>query len=214
MVNPKNVGEEIAKMLLEVNAVQFSFDEPFKWSSGWNSPIYCDSRLTLSYPKIRHYIKESFTNLVQEAYPEVEAIAGVATAGIAQGALVADALELPFIYIRSQPKGHGMENLIEGKLAPNQKIVLVEDIISTGGSVIKAAQVLRERGSNPIGAVAIFTYGFDLAQQKFEEAQLSYHTLSDYTKLLVEVFKKEGVSEKTMASLHEWRRNPESWEPR
>lgn len=208
------ISEEVAKMLLEINAVQFSFDKPFTWSSGWHSPIYCDSRLSLSYPQIRTKIKDSFIQLIKDQYPDVEAIAGVATAGIAQSALIADALDLPLLYVRPKPKSHGKENLIEGRIEPNQKIVLVEDIISTGNSVIKSAEALREEGVNVLGVVAIFTYGFDFAVQNFAQYQLDFVTLTDYTKLLVEVFKKEGVSEKTMASLHEWRKDPKSWSPR
>ncbi len=200
-------------MLLSVDAVQFSFDHPFKWSSGWNSPIYCDSRLTLSYPEIRTFIKESFVELAQKYYAHTEAVAGVATAGIPQGALLAESLNLPFLYVRAKPKGHGKENLIEGKVIAGQKVLLVEDIVSTGRSVIEAAQALRARELEVVGVLAIFTYGFDFAMQNFKEEQLPLYCLSDYTHLLVEVFKKEGVSEKTMASLHEWRKQPDTWAP-
>ena len=214
MTDYSQISEDVAKMLLEINAVQFSFDKPFIWSSGWNSPIYCDSRLSLSYPQIRTKIKEGFVQLIKDKFPDTEAIAGVATAGIAQSALIADDLDLPLLYVRPKPKSHGKENLIEGRILPNQKIVLVEDIISTGNSVIKSAEALKEEGLDVLGVVAIFTYGFDFAIQNFEQHKLSFFTLTDYTKLLVEVFKKEGVSEKTMASLHEWRKDPESWSPR
>lgn len=207
-------AEQVARMLLEINAVQFSLEKPFVWSSGWNSPIYCDSRLSLSYPDIRSRIKAGFIQLIKEKFAEVEAVAGVASAGVPQGAMIADALNLPFLYVRPKPKEHGKENLIEGRILPNQRVVLVEDIISTGGSVLKAAEALRNEGMDVIGAVAIFTYGFDTTEQHFAEQDLKYATLTDYTKLLVEVFKKEDVSEKTMASLHEWRKNPESWSPR
>ncbi|MDX2305050.1 MAG: orotate phosphoribosyltransferase [Microscillaceae bacterium] len=214
MTDHSQTAEQIAKMLLEINAVQFSFEKPFVWSSGWNSPIYCDSRLSLSYPEIRTRIKEGYLQLIKNNYPEVEAIVGVATAGVPQGAIIADALNLPFLYVRPKPKEHGKENLIEGRIVSNQKVVLVEDIISTGNSSIKSAEALRNEGLDVIGVIAIFTYGFDFAEQNFAQHNLSYTTLTDYTKLLVEVFKKEGVSEKTMASLHEWRKKPDSWSPR
>ncbi len=213
MTNSTNLSEAVANMLLDVQAVQFSFKKPFQWSSGWQSPIYCDSRLTISYPEIRSQITQGFIQLIQAQFPDVEVIAGVATAGVPQAALLAAQLHLPMLYVRAKAKGHGRENLIEGLVKKGQKAVLIEDIYSTGKSTIQAAQALREAGIEVLGSVAILTYGFEFAKTQFEENDLLFYTLTDYTKLLVEVFKREGVSEETMASLHEWRRNPEKWRP-
>ena len=160
----ESFADEVSGLLLEIGAIKLSPEKPFTWSSGWKSPIYCDNRLALSYPEKRTYIKHALVNAVKESFPDAESIAGVATAGIAQGALVSEALELPFLYVRPKPKDHGMQNLIEGKIVKDQKVVLVEDLISTGGSSIKAAEALRDAGFNVIGMVAIFTYGFSTAQ--------------------------------------------------
>lgn len=211
MNTEKNIAEQITKDLLNIKAVQFSFKEPFQWSSGWNSPIYCDCRLTLSYPEIRQFITEAFIDDIKEKYPSVEGIAGVATAGVPQGALVAEKLGLPFIYVRSKAKGHGRGNQIEGLITKGQKLVVIEDIISTGKSSILAVEALREAGFNVLSVLAILTYNFDFANENFAEKNIIYHTLTDYNKLLVEIFKREGVSEKAMASLHEWRKNPDKW---
>jgi orotate phosphoribosyltransferase len=208
----KEISELTSRKLLEINAVQFNFQKPFRWSSGWNSPIYTDCRLSLSFPEVRSFIKEGFAQLIQSQFPEAQIIAGVATAGIPQAALVADYLGLPMIYVRSKPKEHGKENLIEGKAEIGQKVVIVEDIISTGGSSIQVAQNLQAAGLEVLGVIAILTYGFEIAEQKFAEAGVKLYTLSDYTQLLVELFKKEDVSEKTMASLHEWRKSPQTWQ--
>jgi len=161
----RTLAENVASMLLEVKAVRLNPDRPFKWASGWNSPIYCDNRITLSYPKVRTAIKNGLASAVQAYWNDVEIIAGVATAGIAQGALVADWLELPFCYVRPEPKKHGMGNQIEGYIKPGQKVVLVEDLVSTGGSSLKAVDALREAGANVLGMVSIFTYGFDISRQ-------------------------------------------------
>ncbi len=213
MPKPINMSEAVANMLLDIQAVQFSFEKPFNWSSGWKSPIYCDSRLTISYPEIRTQITQGFIALLEEHFSGAEAIAGVATAGVPQAALIAHQLGLPMLYVRAQAKGHGRENLIEGVIKQGQKVVVIEDIFSTGKSTIQAALALREAGLEVMGALGILTYGFEFAQAQFNENQLPFYTLTDYTKLLVEVFKREGVSEKTMASLHEWRKNPEKWQP-
>lgn len=213
MTNSANLSEAVANMLLDVQAVQFSFTKPFTWSSGWQSPVYCDSRLTISYPEIRAQITQGFVELIQAHFEGVEVVAGVATAGVPQAALIADKLQLPMLYVRAKAKGHGRENLIEGLVKKGQKVVLIEDIYSTGKSTIQAAQALREAGLEVLGSVAILTYGFEFAKAQFEEHKLSFYTLTDYTKLLVEVFKRQGVSEETMASLHEWRKNPEKWQP-
>ena len=202
---------EIASHLLEIKAIKLSPRKPFKWSSGWNSPIYCDNRLSLSYPAIRKFIKEELVKVTRENFPEVECIAGVATAGIPQGALLADALDLPFIYVRSKPKGHGLENMIEGKITKKQKVVIMEDLISTGGSSLKAAEALKDAGFKILGMVAIFTYGFELAQSNFEKAGIKLFTLSNYGDMLLAAENKGMVSSKDMLQLKSWRVDPENW---
>jgi len=207
----RTLAENVASMLLEVKAVRLNPDRPFKWASGWNSPIYCDNRITLSYPKVRTAIKNGLASAVQAYWNEVEIIAGVATAGIAQGALVADWLELPFCYVRPEPKKHGMGNQIEGYIKPGQKVVLIEDLVSTGGSSLKAADALREAGANVLGMVSIFTYGFDISRQNFAEKDLKFYSLSDYDTLIEEAVKQKYISESQLITLHEWRNNPAEW---
>jgi orotate phosphoribosyltransferase len=208
----RTLAEDVASMLLEVQAVRLSPDKPFKWASGWNSPIYCDNRVTLSYPKVRTAIKNGLASAVQAYFGDVDIIAGVATAGIAQGALVADWLELPFCYVRPEPKKHGMGNQIEGaNIKKGQKVVLVEDLVSTGGSSLKAVDALREAGANVLGMVAIFTYGFDISTQNFADKNLKFYTLSDYDTLIGEAVKKDYISESQLITLQEWRNNPSAW---
>jgi orotate phosphoribosyltransferase len=208
------VAKKLATMLLEIGAVKLSPQKPFTWASGWLSPIYCDNRLVLSFPAIRSFIKESFVELIKTQYPETEVIAGVATAGVPHGALVADALNLPFIYVRPKPKEHGMGNLIEGKIEAGKKVLLIEDLISTGGSSLKAAQAVQEAGMPVIGMAAIFTYGFEVAVQAFQQANIPFSTLSNYNALLVEAVANDYITEDAMASLHEWRSNPAEWKGR
>jgi orotate phosphoribosyltransferase len=174
----------IAEMLLKIQAIKLNTNKPFTWSSGWKSPIYCDNRLSLSHPDVRNAIKNGLTAAIKENFFTAEAIAGVATAGIAHGALVADALDLPFLYVRPKPKGHGMENLIEGKVVKDQKVVVVEDLVSTGGSSLKAVDALRSAGFRVLGMVSVFNYGFDVATKNFYEADVSLISLSDYGHLL------------------------------
>jgi orotate phosphoribosyltransferase len=207
----ENVSENIAAFLLEIEAIKLRPKEPFRWTSGWLSPIYCDNRLTLSYPHIRSYIKNAFLSLIQANYPDVELIAGVATAGIPQGAMLADALNLPFAYVRSEPKKHGLGNQIEGKIQQGQKIIVIEDLVSTGGSLLKAVEALREAGGKILALLSIMTYNLEQAQKAFELAQLPFHSLSNYNQILIEAMRKNLISEKAMASLQEWRKNPESW---
>lgn len=214
MSSQKNIAEKVASMLLEVEAVQVQPDQPFRWSSGWYSPIYCDGRLTLSFPKVRKFIKSEFIELIKKEFAEAEAVVGVATAGIPQGAMIADEMDLPFLYVRSKAKGHGKENLVEGKLVKGQKVVVIEDVLSTGASSIRAVEALREAGVEVLGIVAIFTYGFDVMEQNMAEANVKFLTLSNYTTLVVEFSRKHDLSEKIMASLHEWRRDPAKWHPR
>lgn len=201
----------IAEHLLQINAIKLNPAKPYTWASGWKSPIYCDNRKTLSYPETRNLIRDSFVSFIRSNYPEVEAIAGVATGAIAQGALVADQLELPFVYIRSAAKGHGMENLIEGDYHEGQKYVVIEDLISTGGSSLKAVEALRAEKCTVLGMVAIFTYGFQNAVDNFLKAQCRLDTLSNYETLIETAINKGYVSDKELDTLKEWRKNPDKW---
>ena len=209
----KKTASETASKLLEIKAIRLQPTKPFTWASGWKSPIYCDNRLSLSYPEVRTYIKDCLTAVVKNHFPTAESIAGVATAGIPQGALLADALDLPFIYVRSKPKGHGMENMIEGKVTPGQKVVVVEDLVSTGGSSLKAVADLKEAGFEVLGMVAIFTYGFEVAKRNFEEAGVRLICLSDYSAMLPQALANDYIDDNTLASLVEWRKDPASWNP-
>ncbi len=206
-----SISEEIATGLLEIEAIKLSPDNPFRWSSGWSSPIYCDNRMTLSYPKLRTLIKNAFKEVILSKYPNAEAIAGVATAGIPQGALVADVLDLPFIYIRSKPKGHGMTNMIEGKIVEGQKVVVIEDLISTGGSSIKAIEALREANIEVLGLGAIFTYGFAHAARNLKGSSIDFFTLSDYATMLDVALEKKYVNSDDLISLKKWREHPDTW---
>lgn len=180
----KTTAGMVARRLLEIKAIKLQPQQPFTWASGWESPIYCDNRLALSYPQVRSMIKEKLVEVARSKFNGIEAIAGVATAGIPQGALLADALDLPFLYVRSKAKGHGMENMIEGKVTEGQKVLVVEDLVSTGGSSLKAVQDLRNAGFEVIGMAAIFTYGFEVARENFEKANVKLVCLSDYEALL------------------------------
>ncbi|WP_346862198.1 orotate phosphoribosyltransferase [uncultured Draconibacterium sp.] len=202
---------EVTKKLLEINTIKIQPDNPFTWASGWKSPIYCDNRKTLSYPDTRSYIRDRFVDLIKEKYPEAEVIAGVATGAIAIGALVADQLGLPFIYIRSKPKGHGLENLIEGDLKPFQKVVIVEDLVSTGVSSLKAAEAVNNFGGEVVGMVSIFTYNFPLAKENFQKAGIELTSLSRY-QILIDLSLEMGeISQDQVESLMEWREDPANW---
>ena len=205
------LGMTIAGKLLDIGAIKLNLNTPFTWSSGWKSPIYCDNRLSLSFPELRTLIKTALSQAIKSNFPEVEAIAGVATAGIPQGALVADEMELPFLYVRSKPKGHGMENLIEGKVDAGQKIVVIEDLISTGGSSLKAAEALRQADVKVLGMTAIFTYGFDVADQNFEEAGLPLICLSNYEYLIQAALERNYIKEDQLETLRAWRKDPAGW---
>jgi orotate phosphoribosyltransferase len=207
----KKLAETIASQLLQIKAIKLQPANPFTWASGWISPIYCDNRKALSHTEVRNYIKQQFAKLVLEMYPEVDVIAGVATGAIAQGALVADQLNKPFIYVRSAPKGHGLENLIEGDLRPGQKVVIIEDLISTGGSSLKAAEVIRNNGCEVLGMLAIFTYGFETATENFKQAKVKLTTLSDYSTLIQVASTTGYVSTKDVETLSEWRTDPANW---
>ena len=200
-----------AEKLLSVKAIKLQPEAPFTWASGWKSPFYCDNRKTLAFPALRSFVKLELSRLVAEKYPEAEAVAGVATGAIAQGALVADALGLPFAYVRSKAKDHGMANLIEGDLQPGMKVVVIEDLISTGGSSLKAVEALRAHGCEVVGMVAAYTYGFPVAAEAFDKAGVELTTLTDY-EAVVEVALATGyIRQEHVALLHEWRANPSEW---
>ncbi len=201
----------MARHLLQISAVKLSPQQPFTWASGWRSPIYCDNRRTLSYPEVRTFIKERFAAIIRIHYPNAEVIAGVATGGIAHGALVAEALGLPFIYVRSGAKGHGMKNMVEGDLSVGNKVVVIEDLISTGGSSLNAVQALREAGCEVLGMVAIFTYGFDVATEAFAKAEVDLHTLTNYRILLDQASTKGTIQQSELPKLNEWRQDPANW---
>lgn len=207
----KVLEKAVAEKLLKIKAVKLQPKNPFTWASGWKSPIYCDNRKTLSYAGIRTFIKIEISRLILEMYPDVQVIAGVATGAIAQGALVADALGLPFIYIRPTPKDHGLENMIEGDLRPGQKVVVIEDLISTGGSSLKAVDAIRNDGSEVLGMVAIFSYGFPVAEQKFKAAKVKLTTLCNYDAVLAEALATKYITEDDIETLKQWRENPSEW---
>lgn len=207
----EQTAEKVASMLLEIEAIKLNTQKPFTWASGWKSPIYCDNRLSLSFPEVRSIIRDGLVEAIRENYFTVEAIAGVATAGIAQGALVAEAMNLPFLYVRPKPKDHGMENLIEGRITKGQKVVVIEDLVSTGGSSLKAVQALRDAGFNVLGMVSIFNYGFDIATRNFYDANTSLISLSDYSGLINAALDKKYINNEQITSLKAWRVDPASW---
>lgn len=211
MQQVNSTAAKIAEYLLEINAVKLSPDAPFTWTSGWKSPIYSDNRLSLSHPHVRNYIKTSLGELVKSEFPEAQAIIGVATAGIAPGALVADEINLPFGYVRSEAKKHGMGKQVEGDIKPGQKVVVVEDLVSTGKSSLQAVQSLREFGCEVLGMVSIFTYGFDAAKLAFDEAQCPYFSLSNYNVLVEVAASKNLIQPEQMNVLAEWRKSPDTW---
>lgn len=206
-----DVAEQVASSLLEIGAVKLRPQQPFTWASGWRSPIYCDNRVTLSYPALRSYLRENLFDALGQHFAWATYLAGVATAGIPMGAILADEAQLPFIYVRSAPKSHGMENLIEGHLASGAKVVLVEDLISTGGSALKAAHAVRNAGGEVAGMLALFTYGFQQASDAFHEANVPLITLCDYPTLVRVALDKKLISESDVALLSAWRENPSTW---
>ncbi len=207
----KTVARQLAEKLLAINALKIQPANPFTWASGWNSPIYTDNRRTLSYPSVRTYIKTELSRVILEQFPDVEAVAGVATGAIEQGALVADVLNVPFAYIRSTPKDHGLENLIEGDLKAGQKVIIVEDLVSTGKSSLKAVEAVRAAGCEVIGMVALFSYGFPVAEENFEKAGVRLVTLSNYNAILEAALQTKYISEEDLETLHNWRENPSEW---
>lgn len=200
-----------AENLLKIKAIKVQPEEPFTWASGWKSPFYCDNRKTLSYPQLRSFIKIELGKIVLENFPEANAVAGVATGAIPQGALVADELQLPFVYVRSKAKDHGLENLIEGQLLPGMKVVVIEDLISTGGSSLKAVDALRKAGCEVVGMVAAFTYNFPVAKEAFKEANVELITLSNYQAVVEAALKSGYINESQVPMLDEWRKDPANW---
>jgi orotate phosphoribosyltransferase len=201
----------IAEFLLQIKAVKLSPNKPFTWASGWKSPIYCDNRKTLSYPAVRTYIRQQFVHIINHEFGRPDMIAGVATGGIAHGALVAHDLGLPFIYVRSSAKEHGMKNMVEGDLTVGRSVLVVEDLVSTGKSSLNAVQALREAGCEVKGMVSIFSYGFDEARKAFEESRVKLVSLTDYPILLDQALHSSYITEKDVVSLNEWRKDPANW---
>ena len=206
-----DIKKIFAQKLLEVKAIKLQPNDPFTWASGWKSPFYCDNRKTLSYPALRSFVKIELCHLIQEQFPEAEAVAGVATGAIAQGALVADQLGLPFCYVRSKAKDHGMQNLIEGQVEAGAKVVVVEDLISTGGSSLKAVEALRQAGVEVVGMVASYTYGFPVAEEAFREADVKLVTLTDYEAVVEKALETGYIKQDDVPVLAEWRKNPSEW---
>ncbi|MDX1684913.1 MAG: orotate phosphoribosyltransferase [Saprospiraceae bacterium] len=202
----------VAQKLLEIKAIKLSPQSPFTWASGWKSPIYCDNRLTLSYPEIRKIIRNGLTEIAGQ-YRPFESVVGVATAGIAHGLMLAESLDMPFAYVRSKPKGHGRQNLIEGHVQEGTKAVVVEDLISTGGSLIRAVEALRDSGVEVVGALAIFTYDFDISRSNLKQAGVPFSTLSTYNDLLEEAVNLSYIAESELDTLKEWRKSPDKWQP-
>ena len=211
MISDKNTAKKTAELLLSIKAIKLQPDQPFTWASGWNSPIYCDNRITLSYVPIRNYIRENLARIIEEKHGKPDVIAGVATGAIAIGVLVAQELGIPFVYVRPEPKKHGRKNQIEGFLDKGQNVVVVEDLISTGKSSLNAAKALKDADAVIKGMVAIFDYGFNNAAQNFKEENLELTTLSDYESLIEQAMENNYISEKDFETLIEWRVNPSEW---
>jgi orotate phosphoribosyltransferase len=207
-----STATRIAEALLQINAIKLNPANPFTWASGWLSPIYCDNRRVLSHPAARDAVRDAFVALIRTKYPSAEVVAGVATGAIAHGVLVAEALGLPFIYVRSAPKGHGLENLIEGEYAAGQRVVVIEDLISTGGSSLAAVRALRDAGLDVLGMAAIFTYGFDTAVRNFSDAGVVLDTLSDYPTLIALAERQGYVKPGEVATLRRWREDPANFD--
>jgi len=208
----KQIERIFAEKLLKIKAIKLQPNNPFTWASGWKSPFYCDNRKTLSYPELRSFVKTELSRVILENFDGVDAIAGVATGAIPQGALVADELFKPFVYVRSKPKDHGLENLIEGELKPGMKVVVVEDLISTGGSSLKAVEAIRNNGCEVIGMVAAFTYGFNVAKEAFQKAKVKLITLTNYEAVVDVALKTGYIEESQIEVLDSWRANPSEWE--
>jgi orotate phosphoribosyltransferase len=211
MIFNKDTAEKTAELLLQINAIKLNPKNPFTWASGWQSPIYCDNRLILSFPAIRNFVREEFSKHIEKEFGKPDVIAGVATGAIGIGMLVAEYMGLPFVYVRPEPKKHGRQNQVEGFLQKGQNVVVVEDLISTGNSSLLAVEALKEAGANIKGMVAIFTYGFDIAKENFKNANIELNTLADYNNLLELAVAKNYISDKELITLREWRESPSTW---
>jgi len=211
MVLNKDTAKKTAELLLQINAIKLKPENPFTWASGWKSPIYCDNRIILSYPVIRNYVREEMGKQVEELYGKPDVIAGVATGAIGIGMLVAEYMGLPFVYVRPEAKSHGRQNQVEGQLSENQNVVVIEDLISTGKSSLNAVRALKNAGANVKGMVAIFTYGFDVADKNFQKEDIQLHTLSNYENLIAQASDTNYIKEEQMNTLMEWKKNPSIW---
>lgn len=211
MIHNKETAHQLASHLLQIKAIKLQPNNPFTWASGWKSPIYCDNRKTLSYPTVRNFIRQNLTAIVREEFENVNVIVGVATGGIAHGVLIAQELGLPFAYVRSSAKEHGMQNMIEGEVTEGQKIVVVEDLVSTGKSSLNAVEALKEKNVNVLGMVSIFDYGFDIAQENFKKAKCKLISLSDYDHLIEKALKEKYIQKSEIESLSAWRIHPAEW---
>jgi len=211
MILNKDTAKKTAELLLQIKAIKLSPTEPFNWASGWKSPIYCDNRITLSFPAVRNFLKTELAKIVEEKHGKPDIIAGVATGAIAIGVLVAQELGVPFVYVRPEAKKHGRKNQIEGHIEKGQNVVVIEDLISTGKSSLQAVKALKEADVNIKGMVAIFTYGFDISSTNFEENNIELTTVSDYNYLIEQALESQYISEKELTSLQEWRTNPSKW---
>ncbi len=211
MIFNTDTAKKTAELLLQINAIKLNPQTPFTWASGWKSPIYCDNRITLSFPPIRNYIREEFSKHIEKEFGKPDVIAGVATGAIGIGMLVAEYMGLPFVYVRPEPKKHGRQNQVEGFLQKGQNVVVVEDLISTGNSSLMAVEALRAAGANVKGMVAIFTYGFDVSVESFKNANVTLHTLGNYDTLLEEAAAKQYITEKEQETLKDWRKSPSTW---
>jgi orotate phosphoribosyltransferase len=211
MIMNKDTAKKTAELLLQIKAIKLNPNEPFQWASGWKSPIYCDNRITLSYPPVRVFLKEEIAKIAELEYGKPDVIAGVATGAIAIGVLVAQELGVPFVYVRPEPKKHGRKNQIEGHLESGQNVVVIEDLISTGNSSLQAVEALKEAGAVVKGMVAIFSYGFEIATKNFKEKNTNLVTLSNYENLLEQALDSSYISEKELLTLQEWRKNPSEW---
>jgi orotate phosphoribosyltransferase len=211
MIFNKDTAEKTAELLLQINAIKLNPRNPFTWTSGWNSPIYCDNRITLSFPAVRNYIRDEFSKNIEKQFGKPDVIAGVATGAIGIGILVAESLGLPFVYVRPEPKKHGRLNQVEGYLQKGQNVIVVEDLISTGNSSLLAVEALKEAGANVKGMAAIFSYGFDIASDNFKNANVDLYTLSNYENLLPLAVAKRYITEEEEITLQEWRKSPSTW---
>ena len=211
MILDSNTAQKTAEFLLQINTIKLNSENSFTWASGWKSPIYCDNRIILSFSEVRKFVASAMAKQIREKYSSVQVIAGVATGAIGIGMLVANELDLPFIYVRPEPKKHGRQNQVEGLLEPSQNVVVIEDLISTGMSSLNAVKALKNNGANVLGMIAIFSYGFDLAHTNFGNENIALHTLSDYENLLQQALKIGYISENELDTLKQWRENPSEW---